>query len=291
MENILITGSEGQLGKSLAKEFMQNVNVNVNLCDIHNKSYRNYEIMDITDIKRCREIFYKFKPTIVIHCAAQTKVDILESEFKNMYDINIMGTKNIALLSNEVSARVIHISTDYVFDGFKNTPYLENDIPNPLNYYGITKLESERIVLNESSDNIVLRTSWMYGDGHNFIKTIANSANKKSILKVVNDQIGTPTSSEAVAKAILFIIDKIADGGIYHATCEGETTWYDLAKKTLEILKLSTNIVPVSSEQYNLIAKRPSYSVLENTKLKKLGYELPYWETEADRYIESLNLL
>ena len=288
MKKILITGGGGQLGKALAKELSRREDIRLYLGIRNSSEVKNEEkvLLDITNEKNCRDVLTRLKPNIIINCAAYTAVDLAETNRAKAFAVNVTGTENLAKLAKEILAKLVHISTDYVFGGEKGEPYTENDIPNPLNYYALTKVKSEEITISYSSENMVFRTAWMYGEGKNFVNTILRLAQTQKELRVVNDQWGNLTSSEAAAKAIVFLIDRNAKG-IFHGCCEGKANWYEIAKKVLEMTgNNDVAVTPITSEEYNSPAKRPKYSVMENMRLKEIGYQMLGWEEELERWMK-----
>ncbi len=267
---ILITGANGQLGTELQQ-----------LLDENNITYHatDSKEMDITKIEEIHAYFERIKPTLVFHCAAYTAVDKAEEEGKELNQlINVEGTKNIAQVTEKYGATLVYISTDYVFDGTKKAgEYEVNDTPNPQNEYGRAKYEGELAVQEFSSKFYIIRTSWVFGKyGHNFVFTMQKLAESHPKITVVNDQFGRPTWTRSLAEFMLFVTNKQADYGIYHFSNDNSCTWYDFAKEILK--EQSVEIQPVDSTQFPQKAKRPQYSVLDLSKTKALGYEIPTWE-------------
>lgn len=236
---------------------------------------------DIRDRSKVESCFGKILPHIVIHAAAYTDVDACESDAELAMSINAIGTENIARACREIGARMIYYSTDYVFDGLKDSAYIEEDPPHPMTIYGKSKLEGERRIQANLSDFAILRIAWVYGVcGRNFIKTMIKLGNKqlrekrggKEIvpIKIVDDQIGNPTWTVEIAKQTEIIINTNLQG-IIHCTAEGETSWYNLARIVFEELSMAINFVPCTTEDYPRPAPRPQYSSLDNGKLKKAG--------------------
>lgn len=282
MRRILITGSTGQLGKELINK----------LSGDNHLIIANREDLDITNEISTNNFVQANKPDIIINCAAFTAVDLCETEEQNAYNVNAIAPKNLALASKRIGSKLVHISTDYVFDGegVKNEkgiirPYVENDAVNPQSVYGKTKLEGENFVIKNCDKYFIIRTAWLYGDGKNFVRTMINLSKSNEKVNVVNDQIGSPTSTKELANMIekLMITDNY---GMYHGTCEGFCTWYDLTCKIYEILNIKTKVVPVTSEEFVRPAKRPKYSVLENKKLNDLGqYKFKHWKDALKIYL------
>jgi len=267
---ILITGSKGQLGSELV-DLLSKEN------EVHGFGHKE---LDITDKNRVINTVSKIVPDIVIHCAAFVDADGCESNIKTAFDVNTVGSGNVAIASKKTKSIMVYISTDYVFDGKKTSPYLESDIPNPINIYGISKYGGELIVKNLLNKFFIVRTSWLYGKGgKNFVNIILRLVRDKKELKVVNDQVGSPTYVPDLAKAISALISTNYYG-IYHITNSGECSWYEFAKKILEYVKIkNVKVTPISTEELNRPAPRPKYSVLRNFNLeKKKIYKMRNWE-------------
>ncbi|RRD95369.1 dTDP-4-dehydrorhamnose reductase [Clostridiales bacterium COT073_COT-073] len=288
MKKLLITGAAGQLGKALAKEISFREDFRLYLSAKSSPETEDEEMifLDVANWENCQAVLMKINPDIIINCAAFTAVDVAEANREEAYAVNVLGVENLAKLAREISAKLVHISTDYIFDGEKDEPYAEDDIPNPLNYYAQTKAESEKIVLEYSPGNIIFRTAWMYGEGKNFVNTILKLTQTKREIKVVSDQWGNLTSAEAAAKAIVFLINRNAQG-IFHGCCKGVANWYEIAKKVLELAEMNdVKVIPITSEEYNAPAKRPRYSAMANKHLEEMGYVMPQWDEELERWLK-----
>jgi len=252
---ILVTGAKGMLGQDLCP-VLEDEDYEVVETSIEN--------LDITDINQVREKISEEQPDIVIHCAGYTKVDLAETEKDLAHKINVTGTENIAKICGENNIILVYISTDYVFDGAKNEPYTPEDIPNPLNYYGQTKLEGELAVQEYCKKYYIVRTSWLYGHhGKNFVETMISLADKPEV-KVVNDQIGCPTWTMDLCEGILDLIQEELDFGIYHICGSGYTSWYDFAKEIYKQLNLNVNLLPCKTEDFPRPATRPKFSAMTN---------------------------
>ncbi|OGW85332.1 MAG: dTDP-4-dehydrorhamnose reductase [Omnitrophica bacterium RIFCSPLOWO2_01_FULL_45_10] len=303
---VLITGSNGMLGTDLWQEL--NGDYEILGLDISGSRVKGQgsrvNVVDITDKDKIRSLIYKIKPDIVLHTAAWTDVDGCELNREKAYEINYGGTENIARACKDADADLIYISTDFVFDGKKKSPYKETDLPNPLNVYAQTKLKGEEAVKNLVKKYFILRTSWLYGsNGKNFVDTILQIAEKKKVLKVVDDQIGSPTYAKDLAKAIHLLLDKafvrsaergVRSYGVYHVTNDGSVSWYEYAKEILKLSGSKTKVIPISSEELNRPAKRPAMSVLDNSKFKKFcDYRMRSWKDALREYLiegkQSLN--
>jgi dTDP-4-dehydrorhamnose reductase len=279
---ILVTGGKGQLGMDCVQVLRES----------HEVLAIDIDELDITRLTDLEALVQKFMPNLIINCAAYTQVDNCEIERKLAWNVNVMGTENLVKCSENQGGRLIHISTDYVFDGTKKIPepYVEKDKPNPVSYYGITKYESEKVVRKGADRHVILRPAWMYGiNGHNFLKTMLKLAlnNPENEIRVVNDQYGSPTWAYGLALQIQRIIDTDA-GGIYHATAEGYCTWFELAEYFLKKMQVPHTIVPCTSEEFPTRAKRPKNSILENRHLKEKGINImSQWQDDIDRFVSS----
>ena len=275
---ILITGGHGQLGTELR-----------HLLDEKKLEYVSTDAdqLDITD----KEATYKFitdmKPEIIYHCAAYTAVDKAEDEGKELDEkINVEGTRNVAEAAKAAGSTLIYISTDYVFDGKKKDGmYQVDDTTNPLSEYGRTKLLGEKAVQETMDNYYIIRTSWVFGIyGHNFIYTMQNLAKTHDRLTVVNDQFGRPTWTRTLAEFMTFVIEKNAPFGVYHLSNENSCSWYEFAK---EILKdTNVEVAPVTSEEYPQKATRPQYSIMDLSKAKALGFEIPTWQEALTSFLD-----
>lgn len=279
MKKLLITGCNGQLGRSLNQLLKDTDNVIINT---------DVDTLDICDDVQVMEFVEREAPDIIINCAAHTAVDKCETDKDNAWRINALGPRNLAKAARKIGAELVQISTDYVFDGDSNQPYVESDIPNPQSVYGSTKLDGENAVKEETDRYYILRTAWLYGQGKNFVETMLRLSDERDEITVVNDQYGSPTSSLELARMLLYVIDN-GDYGIYHATCEGYTSWYEFAKKIMCLAKRDTKIIPVTTEEYTAtVAKRPMYSVLENKKLNSISdYRMKNWEDALEEYMDN----
>lgn len=274
---ILITGSKGQLGSELQALHHQYKN--------YNWLFMDKEELDITDEKAVQDFFAQHKINWVINAAAYTAVDKAETEKDLAYLVNADAVKFLAKSSHQYHAKFIHISTDYVFDGNKNIPYVETDKPNPTSVYGASKLLGEQYALQENPDSIIIRTSWVYSEyGKNFVKTMIRLMKEKEKIGVVNDQYGSPTYAADLAKAIMETIDYCEKNqqkysGIYHYCNTSIITWYDFAIAIKELIKSNCIVEGIPTEQYPTPAKRPIYSVLATNKIcSNFAIKIPNWE-------------
>ncbi len=292
MENnikILVTGANGQLGKEL--QFLAN-------------QYPNYKFIftdvDTLDITKSGEAdnFVKENPVnFIINCAAYTAVDKAEEDRDSAFLLNTVAVDYLVDAAKDSNACLIHISTDYVFDGSKNTPYNEEDTEMPESMYGDTKYEGEKLVLYSDINALIIRTSWLYsGFGNNFVKTMLRLGNERDELDVVFDQVGSPTYARDLASAILEIIGKLDFEGkeptqkIYHYTNEGVTSWFDFASEIFRQQKISCKVNAVDTSKFPTPAKRPHFSVLDKTKIKKeFNIEIPHWVDSLEVMLNELN--
>jgi|SRR6218665_270586 len=262
---VLVTGASGQLGQAL--QFI------AKKVDTIRFVFMSSSELNITDTANCDFVFSQTKPDYCINAAAYTAVDKAESEFEKAFNVNVTGAKNLAETCKKYQTKLIHISTDFVFDGLKTTPYTEEDIPNPTGVYGQTKLDGETAIRNILPQHFIIRTSWVYSQfANNFMKTMIRLGSERSELNVVNDQIGTPTQAVDLAEALVAIIRKNRENayGIYHFSNEGQCSWFDFAKKIFEINKIEIALHPIPTAAYPTPAKRPAYSVLDKSKIKEI---------------------
>jgi dTDP-4-dehydrorhamnose reductase len=273
---VLVLGANGQLGY----EFSNFLRDKVELFAF------SHSELDILDFEKLVNKFLELLPDIVINCAAYTKVDQAEKEQALAYKINAVGARSVSFASFKINAKVVYFSTDYVFDGKKNTPYNEFDNPNPISVYGKSKFLGEIHTKEHNSNHLILRISWLYGvNGSNFVKTIIRLAKEKGELKVVNDQIGTPTYSLDVVKQAWKLIQEDSVG-LYHSASLGQTTWFEFARRIVEKLNLNAKVVPIETDEFPALAKRPNFSVLENYLLKLEGRNIMRnWEEAFGDFI------
>jgi dTDP-4-dehydrorhamnose reductase len=286
---IVITGACGQLGRALNQVLKDRTDLTIINTTTREPTAYCPIILDITNSVAVMNLIQELRPEIIINCAAHTGVDLCESDQERAYQINAIGPKNLAVAAEALEAKLIHVSTDYVFDGETDVPYTEEDKTNPQSVYGSTKLAGEEFVRTLCENYNIIRTAWLYGDGKNFVKTMLALAEKNNEIRVVNDQYGSPTSALSLARAIAFLID--ADGhGIYHGNCEGTATWYEFAVEIFRLAGNEVTVLPITTEEYKTPAKRPKYSVLENKNLKEAGYTMPFWKDALKEYMEQYNI-
>lgn len=281
MINVLVTGSNGQLASCIKDRAKQHKGLHF--------IYTDYQELDICNLNDVKEIFKtNQKIDYCINCAAYTAVDKAETEVEKAFEINAKGVKNLALVSDEQDAILIHVSTDFVFDGDKTEPYIETDTPKPISVYGASKLKGEVEIQKTLKKHFIIRTSWLYSEhGTNFMKTMLRLAETRDEISVVSDQIGTPTYAGDLADVILKIISsKNTNFGLYHYSNEGQTSWYGFAKAIFEGSNLKIKTTPIKTEAYPTPAKRPVYSVMDKTKItSSLKIEIPLWDGQIKSII------
>jgi len=283
--NILITGSNGQLGSEFRSLATNYPNYRFTFTDI--------EELDLTDFKAVHSFIKKNTFDYCVNCAGYTAVDKAEDEPDKAFLLNTIAVENLAKECAGNKVRLIHISTDYVFDGNATRPYKEDDQVSPESVYGLSKLKGEEVVLKYSSDAIIIRTAWLCSKfGKNFVKTILKLGSIKNELSVVDDQIGSPTFTQDLAWAILEIISHSVSSdtnSIYHYSSEGTTSWFSFAKAIVEMAGLTCEINPVNTSEYPTKAKRPVYSVLDKGKIKNVfGLEIPDWKSSLLKLIQDI---
>ena len=281
---VLITGADGQLGCSLRREFDKDPELET--------VYTDVTTLDVTDPVAVDRFMTDGRFDLVVNCAAYTAVDQAESDELKAAALNTNAVGHLARAAARTRTRVIHISTDYVFSGQGYRPYTEKDEPYPTSIYGRTKLEGEALLTSFCPDSVIIRTAWLYSEfGSNFVKTMLRQAKEKNDVRVVSDQIGTPTYAGDLAKAIHLIAKSSAwKPGIYHFSNEGAASWYDFAKAIFELAGKSTEVLPVSTAEYPTRAKRPSYSVLSKNKIKKTSsLTIPYWRDSLRDCVKALD--
>lgn len=283
---IAIIGANGQLGSDLVKE----------LSAVHQIVEWNHADIEITDIDSVNSAVKAVSPDLIINTAAYHVVPQAEKDPNAAFAVNGTGTLNLARVSQDLSIRLLNYSTDYVFDGQKQAPYVEEDSPNPLNVYAATKLSGEQFALNYSDRSWVVRVSGIYGKvpcrakGGNFVTTMLKLAKEKPEVRVVNDEVLTPTPTADIAKATAALIQTDAYG-LYHMSSEGQVSWYEFARAIWDTMGLTTPLYPASVKDFPVTVKRPFYSVLENSALKRTGlHEMPYWKDALISFLKAPDL-
>lgn len=276
---VIVTGAGGQLGKDLVKC----LNLNHEVIGLDRSQ------LDITDDVQCRHLINLMKPDVIIHTAAFTAVDLAESNEDLAYSINAAGTRNIAVAAEQVGAKLCYISTDYVFDGTSTVPYKEYDNTNPQSVYGKSKRAGEQLIQTLSSKYFIVRTSWVYGtQGNNFVKTMLKLANERDNLKVVDDQIGSPTYTVDLCNFLLELV-QTKKYGVYHASNTGMCSWYEFAKAIFEESDIKINVIPCSTNEFPRPAPRPGYSLMDHLSIRTNGFnDLRNWREGLKGFLKEL---
>jgi dTDP-4-dehydrorhamnose reductase len=290
MEKIIVTGCNGQLGRAINKELMAAGGYELVNTDVFQGE--GITPLDITSVDAVLDLARQVKPAAIINCAAYTAVDKQESDIDLSYRINAIGPRNLAIAATEVGAKLVHVSTDYVFDGNGTRPYIEFDQTGPVSVYGKTKLAGEEMVKQFAKDFFILRTAWLYGDGKNFVKTMLGLSEKYDEVSVVKDQLGTPTSTKELAKAIHYLLPT-ENYGVFHATCEGDTNWADFTEEIFRLAGKKTKVNHVTTSEYlaknTQAAPRPAYSILENYMFKLTSdFMFADWHDAIEDYLKEL---
>lgn len=283
MNKIVVFGASGQLGNCLKK-----VAEEKGISEIYFPPESEANILDKNALK---SVFEQYKPAFAINCAAYTAVDKAEDELDLARKINKTGAENLAEACKTYNTKFIHISTDFVFKGDKAHPLVENDIAEPISVYGLTKLEGEQDIARLMDEYFIIRTSWLYSEfGNNFVKTMLKLGAERDLLKIIADQVGTPTYGIDLAACVLDIITSGSKAyGIYHYSNEGVTSWYDFAKGIFDLSATEVKVLPIRTDEYPTKATRPAYSVMDKSKIKTtFGIEIPYWRDSLAVCIERL---
>lgn len=285
MKKIIVTGCNGQLGRAVNQQYAGSTEYELINTDVGE--------LDITSVDEVLKMAREVKPYAIINCAAYTNVDKCETEPDLAYRINAVGARNLAIAASDTGAKLMHISTDYVFPGdVSDHPLTEFDKVNPKSMYGATKLAGENFVRDFADRYFMIRTAWLYGDGHNFAKTMLKLSETNDTIGVVMDQVGTPTSAEELAKAIKYLLPT-DNYGLFHGTCEGDTNWAEFAATVLKLAGKKTVIEPITSQEYKrrfpASADRPAYSILENYMLKlTTDFSFAPWQDAIRVYMKGL---
>lgn len=280
MINVLVTGGEGQLASNLK-----------DICDAYpplNLIFKEYTELDVTNTSQVKSVFESTTFNYCINCAAYTAVDKAEDESEIAFKVNEQGSKNLAKFCSDNNVTLIHISTDFVFEGNTSKAYTETDATNPQGNYGLSKLKGELAIQQSIKKYFIIRTSWLYSEHNkNFMKTMIQLSASRDELRVVDDQIGTPTYAKDLAHIILKIIDsKDEVYGIYNFSNEGVASWYDFANAIFQEINSNIKLLPTKTKDFPAPAKRPSFSVLDKTKIKDtLGIEIPHWRASLKEAI------
>ena len=279
---VLVTGADGQLGYDVVKRLDENsiecLGTSINE-------------LDITDEAQTNKVITKYNPDVVVHCAAYTAVDKAEDERELCYNINVLGTKYVAAACKEIDAKMVYISTDYVFDGKGNQPFEVTDQPNPINYYGKTKYKGELEVQKLLNKYFIIRISWVFGkNGNNFVKTMLKLMTERQQVSVVADQFGSPTWAKDLAELIMVTLKKWIPG-IYHYSNQGRASWYEFALAIRDLSELNCEVIPVTSAEFPTAAQRPTYSLLDKTKVSQtFGIEISPWKDSLSRMIQEVHV-
>lgn len=290
---ILITGAKGQLGRELSMCFERGY-TELGVPELLKQSNSivavDIDELDISNIVAVTDFFEKERPDAIINCAAFTNVNLCETEKDLAFKANAIGPRNLAIASEKIGAKLIHVSTDYVFDGEGTAPYTEWDIPSPKSVYGATKYLGEEYIKQFSSKYFIVRTSWLYGYyGNNFVKTIMRIAGEKHACRVVCDQRGNPTNAADLAHHLIKLLPT-EEYGIYHGTGTGECSWFDFAKEIVSLSGIDAEVSPCTTEEYPTPAKRPSYSSLDNMMFRTgVGDEFRPWQDALKTFISNLS--
>ena len=275
---LLITGVSGQLGHEVSSE-------------LEKRNYKCFtDRFDITDRRKALEAVNSFRPDAIIHCAAWTNVDDAEEQPEKCRAVNVTGTRNVAEAAKSVNAKLIYISTDYVFDGSGTEPWNEDDTPHPLSVYGQSKLDGEKAVQELVDRHFIVRTAWLYGRGKNFVKTMLRLGQERESVRVVDDQIGTPTYTADLARLLVDMAESNLYGTYHAVNSGGYISWYDFTKEIFAQAGINCRVAPVSSEEYCAKAVRPKNSRLNTEKLREAGFSpLPDWSEALKSYLTGKN--
>lgn len=280
MNKIIVTGCNGQLGRAVNKLYAGNERYELVNTDVGE--------LNITNIEEVMSFAREVKPYAIINCAAHTGVDACETECDKAYKINAIGARNLSIAATETGAKLIHISTDYVFDGKGTRPYTEFDAVGPQGMYGKTKLSGENFVKEFADKYFIIRTAWLYGDGKNFVKTMLRLSETNDKVRVVKDQVGSPTSAEELAKAIAYLLPT-ENYGLFHGTCEGDCSWAQFTEEIFRIAGKKTVVEPITTQEFGAAAPRPAYSILENYMFKlTTDFMFADWHDAIAKYMDEL---
>lgn len=280
MKRIIVTGCNGQLGREINRFYAGNSEVEFVNTDVNE--------LDITNVEAVMKLTKEVNPYAIVNCAAYTAVDACETNQDTAFRVNVIGPRNLSIAARETGAKLVHISTDYVFDGTRQTPYYESDATCPQSVYGATKEQAEKMVQQFADKYFILRTAWLYGDGKNFVKTMLRLSESSDQVRVVSDQFGTPTSAAELVKAIdsLLFTDNY---GLFHATCEGSCNWAEFATEIFRLAGKNTTVKAITTAEFNAVANRPAHSILENYMFKMTnGYVFSDWQDAIQVYMKEL---
>lgn len=279
MKKLLITGCNGQLGRALNREY-EGEQVQIINTDMQD--------LDISDLDAVMQSVREQKPDVIMNCAAMTAVDRCESEYEKAFRINALGARNLGIAARETGAKLFQISTDYVFSGDADRPYVETDQPDPQSVYGSTKLAGEQFVRDFADRYFIIRTAWLYGEGKNFAATMLRLAESEKQVRVVGDQTGTPTSARQLAK-MMHVLEPTDNYGVFHGTCEGQCSWADFAAEIFRQAGKETKVQYITTGEFPAEAKRPAYSVLENQMLRlTTDFKMQQWQDALSVYLKEI---
>ncbi|MCM1038368.1 MAG: dTDP-4-dehydrorhamnose reductase [Ruminococcus sp.] len=280
MKKVIVTGCNGQLGRAVNQLYAGN--------DTYEFVNTDVGELDITSIDDVMSFAREIKPYAIINCAAHTAVDACETEGDKAYKINAIGPRNLSIAASELGAKLVHISTDYVFDGKATKPYTEFDPTEPQGMYGITKLAGENFVREFADRYFIIRTAWLYGDGKNFVKTMLRLSESNDKVRVVYDQVGSPTSTEELAKAIACLLPT-ENYGLFHGTCEGDCNWAEFTEEIFRLAGKKTVVEKITAQEFGAAAPRPAYSILENYMFKlTTDFMFADWHDAIAKYIKEM---
>lgn len=283
MKKIMITGCNGQLGRALNRLYEKETDITLLNTDVF--PGENILPLDITDVDAVLSFVRERKPDVIVNCAAHTNVDKCETDIDNAYRINAVGPRNLSIAASETGAKLMHISTDYVFPGTEDRPLTEFDAVGPTSMYGKTKLAGEDFVREFGEKHFIIRTAWLYGDGKNFVKTMLRLAQDHREVNVVKDQFGTPTSAAELAKAIKYLLPT-ENYGLFHGTCEGSCSWADFAAEIFRLAGKDTKVNYITTEEFASPTKRPAYSILDNYMLRlTTDFTFSSWQDAIEKYL------
>ncbi len=280
MKKLIVTGADGQLGRAINMQYAGNTEYELINTDVGE--------LDITDIDSVMKFVRGVQPYAIINCAAYTAVEACEKEEDLAFRINAVGARNLSIASGETGAKLMHVSTDYVFDGNGTRPYRETDPVGPQGAYGRTKLAGENFVKEFSHRHFIVRTAWLYGDGKNFVKTMLRLSEDHDKVRVVRDQVGSPTSAAELARAIAYLLPT-ENYGLFHGTCEGDCSWAQFTEEIFRLAGKNTVVEGITSEEYGAAVKRPAYSILENYMLKMTtNFMFADWHDAIAQYLQEV---
>lgn len=280
MKKLIVTGADGQLGRAINKQYADSTEYELINTDVGE--------LDITSIDRVMEFARDIKPYAIVNCAAYTAVEKCEQEEDLAFRINAIGARNLSIAASETGAKLVHVSTDYVFDGNGTRPYLETDPTGPQGAYGRTKLAGENFVKEFSERHFIIRTAWLYGDGKNFVRTMLRLSETNDTVRVVRDQVGSPTSTVELAKAIAYLLPT-ENYGLFHGTCEGDCSWAQFTEEIFRLAGKNTVVEAITSEEYGAAVKRPAYSILENYMFKMTtDFMFADWHDAVAEYLKDV---